>query len=83
MQDNIEFTLNGTIYRIDATHGGFVWDNSRDEESAAYHVTPLESQQDAIAWEAGRRKRYEGSDEEAGDARSRYLNQRTADARGA
>ena len=46
-------------------------------------ATLHEAKQDAIDWEAGRKERYEGSEEEAIDARNRYLNQKTDDARGA
>jgi len=83
MQDNIEFTLNGIGYSVGKASfvEGFCWSNSRDEEGALF-PTLLEAQQDAINWKAGRRERYEGSDEEAEDARHRHLNQRTADAKG-
>jgi hypothetical protein len=79
----MQFKVNGTEYIADETRGGFVWSNDRYEESAAFHATPLESQQDALDWESGRAARYEGTEEEATDARNRHLNQRSDDARGA
>lgn len=83
MKTYIEYQTNGTENWADEYSGGFCWSNGRDEESSRPHATLAEAQQDAIDWEAGRRDRYEGSEEEASDARNRHLNQRCDDARGA
>ena len=82
MDDYIEFKLTDTDYSSDKTHEGFIWTNSLNEEACRYFATQAEAQQDAMNWEAGRKARYEGSEEEAVDARNRHLNQRSEDARG-
>ena len=84
MRDYIEFEINGRQYwaKRNSSNAMFSWCNQFDEQGRDC-ATPLAAQQDAIAWESGRRERYEGSAEEAEDARNRYLNRRCDEARGA
>ncbi|MBP3955433.1 hypothetical protein J8F10_09080 [Gemmata sp. G18] len=61
----LNFTLNATDYEVAEYHGGWSWlDVNRNEESLSFFATPLEAQQDAIKWEAGRGRREENAEEE-------------------
>lgn len=61
----LHFTINSTDYEVAEYYGGWSWFNStHDEESPSFFATPLEAQQDAIKWEAGRGRREEDAEEE-------------------